>query len=74
MDEVDFVEFVIHLSDMRKAAKQLSLNREGFGDTDCVDLLVSSIAATFRSIGTEAEVPVNGKHPGTVRLPLKLLP
>lgn len=74
MDEARFVEFVIHLSDMRKAAKHLSLNREGFNETDSVDLLVSSIAATFRSIGTETEMPVTGKRPGAVRLPLKLSP
>jgi len=74
MDDSTSVEFVIHLSDMRNAAKQLSLNRDGFGESDSVDLLVSSVAATFRSIGTETEVSVNTKHPGTVRLPLKLLP
>jgi len=74
MNKVPLVEFVIRLSDMRKAAKQLSLNREEFGETDCADLLVSSFAATFRSVGTATEVPANGKHPGSVRLPLKLLP
>jgi len=74
MNKVPLVEFVIRLSDMRKAAKQLSLNREEFNETDCADLLVSSFAATFQSVGTTTEVSVNGKHPGAVRLPLKLLP
>jgi hypothetical protein len=35
--------------------------------------LVSECAATFRAVGTETEVPVGGKHPGTVRIPLSFL-
>jgi len=46
---------------------------ESFKETDCADLLVSSFAATFRTVGTAAEVPIEGTHPGTVRLPLKIL-
>lgn len=67
------VSEVIRSSDLRKATKQLSFNRGEFKETDCADLLVSSFAATFRSVGTEAEVPIAGTHPGTVRLPLKIL-
>jgi len=67
MKQAPAVEFAIHLSEMRKAAKRLSVNRGEFKETDCADLLVSSFAATFRSVGTEIEVPVNGKHPGAVR-------
>jgi hypothetical protein len=48
MKQVSAVEFAVQLSEMRKAAKQLSLNRGDFKETDCADLLVSSFAATFR--------------------------
>jgi hypothetical protein len=74
MEELPVVEFAIHFSDMRKAAKRLSVNRGEFEQTDFADLLVSSFAATFRSVGTEIEVPVNGRHPGAVRFPLRLFP
>jgi hypothetical protein len=70
---VSVVEFVIRSSDLRKATKQLSFNRGEFKETDCADLLISSFAATFRSVGTATEVPIEGTHPGTVRLPLKVL-
>lgn len=68
------VEFTMKLADFRKATKHLSLNREEFKESDCADLLISSFAATFRSVGTTTEVPVEGRHAGTVRLPLRLLP
>jgi hypothetical protein len=67
------VEFVIRSAELRKAVKQLSLNRQEFKETDCADLLVSSFAVTFRSIGTTAEAAIEGTHPGSVRLPLKIL-
>ena len=67
------VEFVIRSSELRKAVKELSLNRQEFKETDCADLLVSAFAVTFRSIGTTAEAAIEGTHPGTVRLPLKIL-
>jgi hypothetical protein len=67
------VEFVIRLSELRKAQKQLFFNRGAFKETDCVDLLVSECVATFRAVGTEFEAPVNGGHPGSVRLPLRTL-
>jgi len=67
------VEFVIRLSELRKAKKQLFFNCGEFKDTDCADLLVSSCAATFRAVGTEFEAPVNASHPGLVRMPLRTL-
>ncbi len=69
----ELVEFIVRLSDMRKATKHLSFNRAGFRDTDSADLLVSQCVATFRAVGTEIEVPVQGTRSGTVRLPLKQL-
>lgn len=74
MTKTPAVEFVMLLSEFQKAAKQLSLNRGEFKKTDCADLLVSSFAVIFRSVGTTAEAPVEGTRPGAVRLPLILLP
>ena len=66
------VEFVIRLADLTRATKELRVNREDHLETDSMDILVSECAATFRAVGTESEAPVNGKHPGTVRIPLKI--
>ena len=73
MDMRRAVEFAIRLSDLRKANKHLLVNRGGFKQTDCADLLVSQCIATFRSVGTELEVPVEGIQPGAVRIPLRTL-
>src|SRR5260221_137609 len=73
MPDVQVVEFTICLSELRKAIKQLSFNRSEFKDTDSADILVSECIATFRAVGTEAEMPVAGLQPGTVRLPMKQL-
>ena len=67
------VEFVIRPSDLRQATSQLKANRGEHSDSDFVDILVSECAATFRSVGTETEVPVEGKRPGSVRLPLRIV-
>lgn len=67
------MEFTVRLTDMGKATKHLLFNRAEFKNTDSADLLVSQCTATFRAIGTEIEVPVQGSHAGTARLPLKYL-
>lgn len=67
------VEFIIRTSDLRQATNQLKANRGKRTETDFVDILVSECAATFRSVGTETEVPVNGKIPGSVRIPLRIV-
>ena len=67
------VEFTIRMSDLRLAASQLKVNRGEYTESDTVDILVSECAATFRAVGTETEVPVEGKRPGSVRLSLKSL-
>ena len=67
------VEFAIHTSDLRLATSQLKANRGEYRDSDTVDILVSECVATFRAVGTETEVPVNGKQTGSVRLSLKSL-
>jgi hypothetical protein len=71
--DVSVVEFTIRLSELRKAQKQLLFNRGVFKETDCADILISPCVATFRAVGTEFEAPVNGSHPGPVRMPLKTL-
>ena len=65
------VEFVVRASDLRQAVNELKANRGAQGKDDFVDILVSEVVAMFRSVGTETEIPVNGKQPGSVRLPLR---
>jgi hypothetical protein len=67
------VEFVVQTDDLRQATDQLKANRGKFSDTDFVDILVSESVAIFRAVGTEAETPVEGKGPGSVRAPLKIV-
>ena len=69
----EIVEFTIRLSELRKATRRLLFNRGAFKQSDSADLLVSSCAATFRAVGSWIDVPVSGKLPGTVRLPLRTL-
>ncbi len=67
------VEFVIRTTDLRRATSQLKANRGQRKETDFVDILVSECAATFRAVGTETEEPVDGKRPGSVRVPLRIV-
>ena len=67
------VEFIIRTADLRRAMDQLKVNRGKRADSDLVDIVVSENAATFRAVGTETEEPVNGKQPGSVRVPLKTI-
>ncbi|MFZ0801791.1 MAG: hypothetical protein WBQ09_10925 [Terriglobales bacterium] len=67
------VDFRIRVRDLAKATKHLLFNRAQFADTDFADILVSETGATFRAVGTDTEVPVNGTQPGTARLPLRVL-
>ena len=67
------VEFTVRPSDLRQATNELKVNRGEQGQNDFVDILVSACVATFRSIGTETEIPVDGKQPGSVRLPLRCI-
>ena len=66
-----YVEFTVRPSDLRQATNQLKANRGEQGQHDFVDILVSKCVATFRSMGTETEIPVDSKQTGSVRLPLK---
>jgi len=67
------VEFVVQTDDLRQATDQLKANRGKFSDSDFVDILVSERVAILRAVGTEAEAPVDGKGPGSVRAPLKIV-
>ena len=72
MKDPAIVEFVIRLSDLRKAMKHLSVNRGEFRQSDYADLIVSPCIAVFRAVGTEIEVPINDIRTGGVRIPLRL--
>jgi hypothetical protein len=66
------IEFVVRVRDLRNATHQLTVNRGSGKQIDWVDLLVSECIATLRAVGTSTEIPVNGIHPGTARLPILL--
>src|SRR5271169_3525731 len=67
------IQFKVRVSDLRNATRQLADNRAENKETDFVDLLVSECIATFRTVGTSAELPVHGIQPGTARLPILTL-
>ena len=67
------VEFTIRTKDLKHAIKELSVNRDPGHRNETADILVSECVATFRAVGTETEVPVVGKKPGSVRLSLTML-
>ncbi len=67
------VEFVMSVADLRQATKELKANREEYGESDSVDILVLKSAATFRAVGTETEKAVDGKQPGNIRIPLGVM-
>jgi hypothetical protein len=67
------LEFTTRTKDLRKAIREIGVNRGDHSDSDSTDILVSEFSATFRSVGTEAEVPVNGVKPGTARVPFVVL-
>ena len=67
------VEFSIRTSDLRRAIEQLKVNRGKYNDSDFVDIVITDSAARFTAVGTESEEPVEGKHLGSLRMPLKLV-
>ena len=67
------IEFKVRVSDFRNATRQLTVNQGQNETTDFADLLVSECIATFRTVGTSTEVPVNGIQPGTARIPIPTL-
>jgi len=67
------VVFTIRRADLKRAIKELKVNRGGEGTDDLIYLLVSEYAATFRAVGTESEYPVNGIGPGCAQLPIVVL-
>jgi hypothetical protein len=67
------LEFTTRTKDLRKAIREIGVNRGDHSDSDSTDILVSEFSATFRSVGTEAELPVNGVKPGTARVPFVVL-
>jgi hypothetical protein len=66
-------EVTIKTKDLRRAIREIGVNRGRHSETDFTDILVSEFSATFRSVGTETEVPVNGIEPGSARVPFAVL-
>ena len=67
------VEFRLRTDDLKNAIRQMTLNRGQNKATDFVDVLVSECVATFRTVGSSMDAPVNGIQPGTARLPFTTL-
>lgn len=67
------VEFATRTTDLKKAIREIGVNRESHSATDSTDILVSKSNAIFRSVGTEADLPVHGSHLGSVRVPFIVL-
>lgn len=67
------LELTTRTKDLRRAIREIGVNRGHHSDTDFTDILVSEFSATFRSVGTETEVPVNGIQPGSARVPFTVL-
>lgn len=67
------VEFRVRVSDLRNATQQLTVYQGKNSASDLADVLVSECIATFRTVGTSTEVPVNGIQPGTARFPITTL-
>jgi hypothetical protein len=63
----------MNMAELRLAACQLKVNRGEYIESDTVHILVSECVATFSAVGTQTEVPVEGKRPGAVRFSLKTL-
>jgi len=67
------VEFVVNLDDLHQATEELKANRGEYTASDIVDIVVTEKTATFSSVGTRTEVDVEGKVPGSVHLPLRVV-
>ena len=66
------IEFTVRTDDLKRAARQLQMNRGEFKDTDIADLVVSASVLEMKAVGTESSIAANGKQTGSARLPLKV--
>jgi hypothetical protein len=67
------VVFKIRKGDLRRAIRELQVNRGSHVKDDRVAILVSGYAATFRAPGTDSEYPVDGIIPGVAHMPIAVL-
>ncbi|HZQ18170.1 MAG TPA: hypothetical protein VFA90_05570 [Terriglobales bacterium] len=67
------VEFSVSPSQLCLATKQLIANRGKYIETDSADIRVFQTVAIFHCVGTESELPVDGKETGSLRMPLRVL-
>jgi hypothetical protein len=72
LHDINFIIYVTPCHQGRGRKMDGTLTANGFGrrTPDFVDILVSECIATLRTIGTSAEIAVNGISPGTARVPL----
>ena len=67
------IEFKVRTDDLKRAAKQLQVNRGEFKDADFVDIVVSTCSAELKSVGTETTIVADGRQTGRSRIPLRML-
>jgi len=65
--------FEIRHADLMRAIRQVQANAKHAPDIKSVDILVSEIAMTVRSVGIESEFPIVGIQPGTFQMPIAVL-
>lgn len=63
------VVFRIRRGDLKRALRELQVNRGSHNKKDEVNILISEYAATFGAPGTDSEYPVDVRSPGVARLP-----
>ena len=57
------VEFTVRTDDLKRATKQLQLDRQEFADSDFADLTVSASMVDLKAIGTATSIAANGNRP-----------
>lgn len=67
------VEFSVSPSDLCLATKQLTANRGKYIVTDFADIRVFQTVAILHCVGSESELPVDGRETGSLRMPLRVL-
>ena len=67
------IEFTVRTDDLKRAARELQVNRGEFKNTDVADLVVLPSAVEMKAVGTETCIAADGKQLGVCRLPLSLV-
>ena len=64
------VEFTVRTDDLKRATKQLQLDRQEFADSDFADLTVSASMVDLKAIGTATSIVRNVAVNSQGKLPM----